>query len=146
MSYESIAAQQAAWERTCHEAITSDVIWKLDVYRASLFLLHLARADAKLVAKHSLDHELAGQLLHAAGSVSANIGEGFSRSSRADRLRFLDYALGSDRESMSWYYAAADVFPTDTVDDRMILLARIRSLLLGLIRSTRARARRPFEP
>jgi hypothetical protein len=85
MSLESVAAQQAAWERSCHDAITSDVIWRLDAYRASLFLLDLARADAKLVAKRSLDGEPAGQLLHSVASVSANIGDGFSRSSRADR-------------------------------------------------------------
>jgi four helix bundle protein len=146
MSLESVAAQQAAWERSCHDAITSDVIWRLDAYRASLFLLDLARADAKLVAKRSIDGELAGQLLHSVASVSANLGEGFSRSSRADRLRFLDYSLSSDREALAWYYAASDLFPAETTDDRLILIARIRSLRLGLIRSTRARARPRFEP
>jgi four helix bundle protein len=145
MSRSSVEAAQEAWERTCHEAITSDVIWRLDAYRPSLFLLDLARVDARLVAKHSLDRDHAGQLLHAAGSVSANIGEGFSRSTRADRLRFLDYALGSDRESVSWYCAAADILAREALDDRLHLLARIRALLLGLIRSNRARTRRPFE-
>jgi four helix bundle protein len=147
MSLESVAAEQAAWEQTCHPAITSDVIWKLDAYRASLFLIHVVRQDMRLAVKRHFDTELSGQLLHAAGSINANLAEGFSRSTRADRLRFLDYALGSDRECVSWYCTAADVMPVDTMNDRFILLARIRSLLLGLIRSLRRRdPRRRFEP
>jgi four helix bundle protein len=148
MSLETVAAEQAAWERTCHPAITSDVIWKLDAYRASLFLIYLARQDMRRASTREFDAKLSGQLLHAAGSVSANLAEGFSRSTRADRLRFLDYALGSDRECISWYCTAGDVIPTDTMNDRLILLARIRSLLLGLIRSLRRRnpPRHPFEP
>jgi len=147
MSLESVAAQQAAWERTCHEAITSDVIWKLDAYRASLFLIDLARRDMRRARKRDFDRELSGQLLRCAGSVSANLAEGFSRSTRSDRIRFLDYALGSTRECISWYRTAADVIPSDTLDDRYIILARIRSLLLGLIRSIRRRNtdRRQFE-
>jgi four helix bundle protein len=147
MSLETVAAEQAAWERTCHPAITSDVIWKLDAYRASLFLIHLARRDMRRASKRDFDAELSRQLLRSAGSVSANLAEGFSRSTRADRLRFLDYALGSDRECVSWYETAADVVPPETRSDRFILLARIRSLLLGLIRSYRKRDPRDrFEP
>jgi four helix bundle protein len=147
MSLETVAAEQAAWERICHPAITSDAIWKLDAYRASLFLIHVARQDMRLAMKHQFDAELSGQLLRAAASVSANLAEGFSRSTRADRLRFMDYALGSDRECMSRYTTAADVVPAETMSDRLILLARIRSLLLGLIRSLRRRSpRHDFEP
>jgi four helix bundle protein len=146
MSRESIEADQTAWERTCHEAIRSDVLWTLDAYRASLFLIHLARRDARVVAKHALDPKLPGQLLHAAGSVSANISEGYSRSTRADRLRFFDYALGSDRECVTWYSESADDLAPEVLGDRFLLLARIRALLLGLITSIRKRTpSRQFE-
>ena len=148
MSHESVLAEQTAWERTCPEAITSDVIWSLDAYRAALFLIDLARNDMRIAAKLHYDRRLAGQLLGSVGSISANIAEGYSRSSRADRLRFYDYALGSNRECFSWYGVAGDVVPADALNDRLVLLARIRSLLLGLIRSLRKRntARRQFEP
>jgi four helix bundle protein len=147
MSLETVAAEQDAWERTCHPAITSDVIWRLDAYRASLFLIHVVRQDMRLASKLEFDAELSSQLLRSAGSVSANLSEGFSRSTRADRLRFLDYSLGSDRECISWYATAADVVPVETMNDRLILLARIRSLLLGLIRSLRRRnTGHDFEP
>jgi hypothetical protein len=41
------AIDQQEWEQTCHAAVTSDVIWRLDAYRAALFLLHLSRDDCR---------------------------------------------------------------------------------------------------
>ena len=98
--------------------------------------------------KKGLDRRLSGQLLSAVGSINATFAEGFSRSTLADRLRFLDYSLGSARESISWYRISADAIPADTLSDRYALIARIRSLLLGTIRSIRAKSKRPtkFEP
>lgn len=148
MSLETVVANQIAWERTCPDAITSDMIWKMDVYRASLFFVDLARRDMRRAKKLEFDQNLSSQLLRAVGSVSANFSEGFSRSTRADRLRFLDYALGSDRECVTWYRMAADVVPPEALADRLILIARIRSLLLGYIGSVRRRKRKghEFEP
>jgi four helix bundle protein len=142
MSHETVVADQAAWEKTCPDAITSDSIWTLDAYRASLYLLDLARRDMRPAGKPHLDFGLRGQLLQAAGSVSANLAEGYSRSTRADRLRFYAYALGSIRECLTWYYAVGDELPATVFADRLLLLARVRSLLLGLIRSTRGRTQR----
>jgi four helix bundle protein len=139
MSHESVVADQAKWERTCPDAVTSDSIWKLDAYRASMYLLDLARRDMRVAANQHLSFGLRGQLLQAAGSVSANLAEGYSRSTRADRLRFYTYALGSVRECLVWYHAAADEVPATVFADRLVLLARVRSLVLGLIRSTRGR-------
>ena len=147
MSHETVVADQAAWERTCPDAITSDAIWSLDAYRASLYLLDLSRGDMRLAGKLHLDFGLRGQLLQAAGSVGANLAEGYSRSTRADRLRFYCYALGSVRECLIRYHAVADELPATVFQDRLLLLARVRSLLLGLIRSTRGCTQRsPFEP
>ena len=137
MRQELESAEQRAWERGCPRAITSDVIWKLDVYRAALFFLHLSRSDCRAMLSARPDDEVAHQLRRAAGSVSANLGEGYSRSTRADRLKFLGYALGSARECVSWYQAARDVLPDEAIEERLHLLSRIRALLLGLIRSLR---------
>jgi four helix bundle protein len=148
MQLQGASEEQIAWEKVCPPAITSDVIWKLDVYRAALFLLHVARIDGRaLTAAWPADH-VGLQLTSAAGSISSNLGEGYSRSTRPDRLRFLDYALGSARECIVWYQAARGVLPDDVIEQRLVLVARIRSLLLGLIRSTRERnpKRTRFEP
>ena len=133
-----ISAEQQEWEHLCPAAITSDFLWKMDAYRAALFLLHVALADEGALAAARVDPGIRSQIVRAAGSVSANIAEGYSRSTRADRLRFMGYALGSCRECVSWYQAAAGGLPDEIVGARHHLLARIRSLLLGLIRSIRA--------
>ena len=142
------AQAQAEWEATCSTAFTSDLLWKLDAYRAALFLIHLARIDARELRARGMSRSLTDQLLEAAASVSGNLSEGYSRSTRADRLRFLSYALGSGRECQSWYFAEADDLATVTVENRLQLLTRIRSLLLGLTRAARGRmpSGRRFEP
>ncbi len=140
MGREPASAEQVEWELKCSRAVTSDVIWKLDAYRSALFLLDVARTDARAAFATRPEEGIAAQLMRAAGSVSANIGEGYSRSTRADRLRFLGYALGSARECMSWYHALTDALPRPTLDSRLLLLSRIRALLLGLIRSLRAKS------
>ena len=142
------AKAQCEWESTCSSAFTSDVLWKLDAYRSALFLIHLARADARDLRAQGMSRRLTDQLLESAASVSGSLSEGYSRSTRADRLRFLSYALGSGRECQSWYFTTADDLAAHIVENRLELLARVRSLLLGLTRAARARmpSGRPLEP
>jgi four helix bundle protein len=129
--------QQLAWERTCPAAITSDVLWTLDVYRASMYLIHLTRGDRRLMRASRADLTLMSQLIRAVASISANLAEGYSRSTRPDRLRFLDYALGSARECIPWYEALRDDALDAIIDERMDMVARVRSMLLGLMQSLR---------
>ncbi|MFI5310070.1 MAG: four helix bundle protein [Gemmatimonadales bacterium] len=128
-------------------SVTSDPLWNLEAYRSALFLTSVARDDAQLVPPGGAPVAAAAQLLRAAGSVSANIGEGYSRRTRTDRLRFLEYALGSARECISWYEALGGTLGAAALDSRRLLVARIRALLLGLIRSLRERntPRTPLE-
>src|SRR4051794_36413938 len=123
--------EQLAWEASCSRAITSDVIWKLDAYRAALFLVHEAHGDCAILRAALPGDETASQLRRAAGSISANIGEGYSRWSRKDRARILGYALGSARECVTWYESSRGVIADDIVEERLVLVTRIRSLLLG---------------
>jgi four helix bundle protein len=129
---------QEEWERGVPGAVSRDLLWKLHVYRAALFLLHCATRDARELRKRRRE-AIADQLVRAAGSVSANIAEGYSRSGPADRVRFFDYALGSARECITWYQAAADVFPLPLTEARQDLLGRIRGMTLRLISAQRAR-------
>ena len=133
-----VSDQQRAWESSCSRAITTDVLWKLDAYRLTLYLLHLTRTDCQTLQRSRTGEGIACQMLRAAGSISANLGEGYSRSTRTDRIRFLSYSLGSARECISWYEAARAMLPEQGVEERLELLARIRALLLGLIRALRA--------
>ena len=77
------------------------------------------------------------------GSIAANIGEGYSRSSGRDRARFFEYALGSAKESGIWYRAAVRVLDHPTVASRMAVLEEIQRMLQAVIPRERDRTIRP---
>jgi hypothetical protein len=77
----------------CPEAINSDVLWKLDAYRVAMYLLHTTQQDFRPDQLSRAEPWLVTQLVRAAGLIAANKLEGYIRSTRADRLRFLGYAL-----------------------------------------------------
>jgi four helix bundle protein len=139
--------EQLDWERSCHRAITSDALWKMDAYRAAMFLLHLSNQDCKVLRRVHCYDGLTAQLIDASGSVSANLAEGYSRATRVDRVRFLGYSLGSARECITWYSGAEPILTQSVVANRLDLIMRVRSLVLGLISSVRRNGdgRSPFQ-
>jgi four helix bundle protein len=121
------------WLAAVPETITMDPLWKMKVYRLAVFLGDLAWHDVtKLVADHRAV-SLADQLFRAAGSIGANIAEGYSRRSGKDRARFFEYALGSAREARHWYYEGRHVLSDRVVEHRLELLAEISRLLLTIV-------------
>ena len=126
-----VDSQLREWETTVPKGTRDDIIWTFHTYRVALFLLHLAREDVRRA------RAIADQLLRAVASISANIGEGYGRSTPADRARCYDIALGSLRESASWYDAARLHLAPDVVDHRTDQLAELRRMLYGAIRSLR---------
>ncbi len=135
---------QLEWEKTRSTALTSDLIWKLDAYRAGLFFRHLSKPDVRELRRLRPGDDLPDQLAESSGSVPANIGEGYSRATRPDRLRFYGYALGSVRECIVWYEDARGDLSEDKIESQQQLLARIRALLLGMI--SQLRPGTDFEP
>src|SRR5687768_11634334 len=89
--------------------------------------------DARTVRSEPITSELAGQLYASVCSIEANISEAYSRSSGKERAVRFEYALGSVRESMSWYKAATPVLGEATVKDRRDRLEEMRRLLLAII-------------
>ena len=98
--------------------------------------------DAQALVANPITEEIAGQLYAAVGSISANISEGYSRSSGKDRARIFEIALGSVRESMSWYRSSEPVLGESVVKDRRDRLEEMRRLLLAIIPRERGRAMR----
>ena len=143
MSNHSTDAQ-IEWEKSRSTAITSDVLWKLDAYRAGLFFRHLSKPDVRELRKLRPDDDLAEQLAESSGSIPANIGEGYSRATRPDRLRFYGYALGSVRECIVWYEDARGDLSDEKIESQQQLLARLRALMLGMIGKLRPGTE--FEP
>jgi hypothetical protein len=115
-----------AWEKSLSADERGDPIWGLDVYPLSRFALDLAREDGSRHIK-VLPREVRDQLLAAAASISANIAEGYTRPTTADRARFYAYALGSLREAIVWYSSLRDHLDPPLVADRIALLSRVRA-------------------
>jgi four helix bundle protein len=133
------------WESRQHEAITGDPVWRLNCYREALFLLEGVRQDVKELGRPAAHVGAASQLLSAVGSVAANIAEGYGRPTTADRVRFFSYALGSAREAIAWYMTIRPSTDDAGVEERIVRLARIRRMLIGLLTRLRTRSGRPFD-
>jgi len=93
-----------SWLTTVPPEITTDTIWRTPAYRFSLFHMFRAQSDLQWIGRHRSTRALSDQLLRAVGGISANLDEGYSRSSGRERAHFYEYALGSTREARGWYY------------------------------------------
>jgi four helix bundle protein len=108
-------------------------------YRMALQLSTSAWRDAVRLDKCSITRRLAAQLYTASGSIRANLSEGYSRASGADRARLFEYALGSARECRDWYDLARPVLGDQVVRDRDAVLIQIVHILLAVIPRERRR-------
>ena len=117
------------WQVGVPDEIKGDSLWKLEVYRLGLFAADIAWQDALVLNKNPLTRGLADQLYRAVCSISANIAEGYSRSTGKDRARFLEYSLGSARESRDWYFKSRDTLKEEVVKHRIDLLTQIIKML-----------------
>ena len=93
-----------SWEKSLPSSITGDVLWKVQAYRLALFAAEIGWVDDTKLWQDQRTRALSDHLYRALGSISADIAEGYSRSSGRDRAHFDEYALGSARESRGWYY------------------------------------------
>ena len=123
-----------------------DPLYRMRAYQLSAELVEKAWMDAEQLKVHRITEKVAGQLYAAVGSINANLGEGYSRSSGRDRARIFEYALGSTRESITWYDASSGVLGAEVVADRVAVLEEIRRLLLATIPRERDRLIRPTQP
>ncbi len=128
------------WAATVPEAITSDSLWRMKVYRLSLFLGDLAWEDTSLLAKDPRSSSLTHLLYRAAGSIGADIAQGYSRGSGRDQARFYGYALGSVRETRDWYFKVRHLLGESIAESRFALLSEISHLLQAIIGLQRTRA------
>jgi hypothetical protein len=92
------------WQAQVPEDIRRDTVWKMEAYRLGLFSADLAWKDGAKLIRDPRARSMADQLCRAAGGISSNVVEGYSRGTGRDRARFYEYALGSARESRDWYF------------------------------------------
>ena len=123
------------WEKSLPEAVTRDVIFRVQAFRLASFLSDCAERDTRTIGRDPRFARSVTQLIRAAGSVSATIAEGYPRRSARDRIRYYEYALGSTAEAKSWYLSARALLPPDTLAERFALLSSITRLLRTMIRT-----------
>ncbi len=111
----------------------------MTAYRLAVALSASAWDDAVQLGRCGITRRVASQLYTAAGSIRANLCEGYSRASGADRARLFEYALGSARECRDWYALARPVLGADLVAERDGTLLQIVHMLLAIIPRERRR-------
>jgi four helix bundle protein len=116
-----------------------DPIYRMAVYQLATALSTSAWADAVRLEQRFITRRIASQLYSSAGSIRANLSEGYSRSSGADRARLFEYALGSARECRDWYALARPVLGDEIIAERDAVLVRIIHILLAIIPRERRR-------
>jgi four helix bundle protein len=125
------------WLLQVPASIKSDSLWEFITYRHALFLADLAWFDAEKIIKDARGRGIAWQLIDSAGSIAANIEEGYGRGFGKDYSRFLRISLGSARETKGWYFRSRHVLDQQVVHHRIALIDEIISSLVKVSKQQR---------
>lgn len=117
------------WQGEMHESVKADPLWNFIVYPKTLFLYDLVWSDCDYLLKDERGRAVARQLIRSAGSIRANIEEGFGRGYGPDYAYRLRIAMGEARESCCWYWGGRKLLPADVLDHCIALLDEIIALL-----------------
>ena len=123
----------AEWEEDVPDVLREDALWAVKAYRLSLFLADIAWHDVVKLSKAPGMGSLSDQLYRSAGSICANIEEGYSKQSSKDRARFYEYSLGSARETRGWFYRARHILGDEVANHRLGRSTEVIKLLLTMV-------------
>ncbi len=98
---DEVIGEVQAWEQGVRADQRRDPLWRIQAYRLGRFAQVRCWPDAVEVYRAPMGWRIADQLWRSVGGIPASIAEGYSRSSTPDRLRFMEYALGSCREAIT---------------------------------------------
>jgi four helix bundle protein len=127
----------AKWIEGVPAVITGDPVWRIEAYRLALFAGDLSWHDATKLLADKRTINMADQLHRAAGAISGDVAEGYSRRSGKDQARFYEYGLGSSREARDWFYKGRHILGSDVANHRMDLHTQIIKSLLTIIPNER---------
>jgi four helix bundle protein len=130
------------WALQVPQEIRADALWKMEAYRLAMFLYDLAWEDCERLMRDMRGREVTRQIVRSAGSIAANIEEGFGRGFGKDYAYFLRISLGSARETRGWYYRSRGLLPPAVVEHRIKLLSQITALLVTAAHQQKQNARR----
>ena len=127
------------WLAAVLPEITQDPLWNLEVYRLGLFIGDITWDDTEQLDKNSHTRGAADQIRRSLDSISANIAEGYSRSTGKDRARYFEYSLGEAREARDRYYKVRRALKQEVVIHRVKVLTHIVRILNAFVPSQRKR-------
>jgi four helix bundle protein len=125
------------WVVQVPASIKNDSLWEFITYRYALFLADLAWFDADKIIQDARGKGIAWQLVDSAGSVAANIEEGYGRGFGKDYSRFLRISIGSARETRGWYYRSRHVLDAQVIEHRLGLIDEIIASLVIVAKQQR---------
>ena len=117
------------WMNTVPGEITQDPLWGLEVYRLGFFIADITWDDTETLFKNPSTRGAADQIRRSLDGISANIAEGYSRSTGKDRARYFEYALGEAREARDRIYKIRHAMKAEVVLHRMKVLTQIIKIL-----------------
>jgi four helix bundle protein len=117
-----------------------DPLLRYPYYVKALALYDCVVADTDRFLKDERWRVIAMQLVRAAGSIAANIEEGYGRGTPQEFVHRLRIARGEAYESSGWYRRAARFLPVDLIRDRRHQLGEIIALLTANIKTLEAKA------
>ena len=118
------------WESSVPERMKAEPEWKFYAYPKTLFLYELVWEDCGELIRDLRGKAVAQQIIRSAGSISANIEEGYGRGiGTQSYLFFLHVAIGSARETKGWYFRSRQLLSAETLEHRLALLDEIIALI-----------------
>ena len=106
-------------------------------YRKGRELFDLVVVDMNQLRREPLCFKLVSQQIGSADSICANIEEGHGRLSRAEYVRFLDFARGSARETRGRYLRMTSWLGEDLIRQRTALIDEIIGIMTATIERLR---------
>ncbi len=110
---------------------------RFGAYQKSMELFDLVVVDMSRLSGDGRCYKLISQQVGSADSICANIEEGYGRLSRAEYVRFLDFARASARETRGRYRRLHHWLNADIVQERVSLVDEIISILTSTINTLR---------
>ena len=118
------------WEQNVHQRVKDEPAWGLFGYRKALYLHDLVWKDCDKFDANRKGKAITSQVIRSAGSISANIEEGFGRGiGSKEFVYYLRISIGSARETKGWYWRGRHQLTQDVLDHRLALLDEVISLI-----------------
>ena len=128
------------WINTLPASLRSDPLWKSAYYRLSMYLYDLVWLDSAVINRDFRGREIVHQIVRSAGSVCANMEEGYRRGiGTADFVRIMRIALGELGETQGWYFRSRHILNSEVLDNRIKVVQQAIALTVTAIDKNRKR-------